>query len=223
MANMGVVPPADGYLEQMRKIADEYGILLILDETVTGFRVAQGGCQELYGIEADIATFGKALGSGLPVAAITGKATIMEALSWGGVLHFGTQNASRLGLHVARASLSELCRNKGKALHRVWELGEGLCSKLRDLFEEEGARAIVQNVGPMFQIMFTGAEQIRDYRDFCRCIDREKYQRFVLALFEKGIYMTPAATLHSVVTVAHSEEHVDYTLGAVREALRDVQ
>jgi glutamate-1-semialdehyde 2,1-aminomutase len=223
MGNMGVIPPEPGYLQGLRDLTREDDILLILDETVTGFRIAAGGCQEYYGIMPDISTFGKAMGAGLPVAGFVGRADIMEALEWGGVLHYGTQNASRVGLYAARASLRELLRENGAAFRHTWRIGEKLCHGLRDLFEETGTKAIVQNVGPMSHILFTDRSAIRDYREFCAYVDRTKYQKFAWALFKYGVYMTPSATLHSVVSLAHTDEDVTFTLDAARKALADVE
>jgi glutamate-1-semialdehyde 2,1-aminomutase len=221
MANMGVIPPEPGFLQGLRDRTRAAGVLLILDETVTGFRVAAGGCQERYGVAADIATFGKALGGGLPVAAFTGRAEIMEALAWGGVLHYGTQNASRAGLFAARASLRELRRDGGAAFRHLWRIGESLSSGLRRVFEETGTRAIVQGVGPMLQILFTDRPAIRDFREFCAFVDRPRYQRLALALFRHGVYMSPSAALHSVSSLAHTDEDVAVTVAAVRQVLAD--
>jgi glutamate-1-semialdehyde 2,1-aminomutase len=223
MANMGVIPPEPGYLEGVRELTKANNILLILDETVTGFRIARGGCQEHYGIDADIACFGKALGAGLPVAGFVGRAEIMEALAWGGVLHYGTQNASRLGLYAARASLSELNAGDGAAFKHTWTVGERLADGLRTLFHDTATPAIVQNVGPMMQIMFTDRPRIRDYREFCEYVDRKKYQRFALELFKHGVYMSPSAALHSVASLAHAEGDVTVTLEAARKALSHVE
>ena len=212
MANMGVIPPRAGYLKGLRQLATDSGSLLVMDETVTGFRVARGGCQEHYGVEADLAVFGKALGAGLPVAALTGKAEIMEALAWGGVLHYGTQNASRVGLAAARASLDLLDEVFFKKLN---SLGEKLCTGLSNVFDRRGIPAIVQNLGSMFQIFFTELPRVEDYRQFCAGVDRARYQEFALALFPHGIYMSPSPALHSVVTGAHKLEHVEATVSAV--------
>lgn len=223
MANMGVIPPAPGYLHGLQDLARANGILFILDETVTGFRIARGGCQEYYGLQPDIATFGKALGCGLPVAGFVGRANIMQALEWGGVLHYGTQNASRIGLHAARASLQILDADNGAAFRHLWRIAEKLCGGLRDLFAETQTPAIVQNVGPMLQVLFTDRPAINDYRDYCQYVDRQKYQRFALALFQHGVYMTPSAALHSVATLVHSDDDVALTLEAARKALAHVQ
>ena len=223
MGNMGVIPPEPGYLQGLCELTRAEGILFILDETVTGFRIAAGGCQEHYGIVPDISTFGKAMGAGLPVAGFVGRADVMQALEWGGVLHYGTQNSSRIGLYAARASLRESTRDDGAAFRHTWRIGQMLCDGLRDLFEETRTKAIVQNVGPMLQIMFTDRPAIRDYREFCTHVDRATYQKFALALFEHGVYMTPSAGLHSVASLAHTDEDVAFTLDAARKALADIQ
>jgi glutamate-1-semialdehyde 2,1-aminomutase len=220
MANMGVIPPRQGYLQFLREITKSEDILLILDETVTGFRIAPGGCQSHYGIKADIATFGKALGCGLPVAAFTGRRDVMEALVWGGVLHYGTQNASRLGLHAAKACLDHLLRDEAAAFEQIWAIGGQLCESLRDSFRRAGIPAVVQNVGPMLQILFTEKEEIQDYREFCTSVDREKFQLFALALIREGIYLSPSAALHSVVSTTHTLDNVSITQAAVDRVLK---
>jgi glutamate-1-semialdehyde 2,1-aminomutase len=221
MANMGVIPPAPGYLKGLRQLTRDHNILLILDETVTGFRIARGGCQEYYEVGADILTFGKALGAGLPVAAFVGRAEIMKALAWGGVLHYGTQNASRVGMLAARASLNELRRDDSAAFRHLWRIGEALRDGLSRVFKETGTEAIAQGLGPMLQIMFTHRPAIHDFREFCAYVDRPRYQKLALELFKHGVYMSPSAALHSVSCLAHTEEHVAFTLEAVRKVLTD--
>jgi glutamate-1-semialdehyde 2,1-aminomutase len=222
MANIGVIPPASGYLEDLRRLTRDHQILLILDETVTGCRIALGGCQQHYSVEADIVTLGKGLGAGLPVAAFVGRTEVMEALAWGGVLHYGTQNSSRLGLYATRANLAELGRDNGAVFRHTWKIGESLRAGLSEIFAATGTPAIVQGVGPMFQIFFTEQPAITDYRNFCAHVDRVRYRDFALALFARGVYMTPSAALHSVVSAAHTKGEVDRTLAAVREVLNDV-
>lgn len=221
MANMGVIPPEPGYLEGVERLAREHGALVILDETVTGFRVAPGGCQELYGLAPDLSTFGKALGGGLPVAAIVGRAEVMDAFKWGGVLHYGTQNASRVGLAAARATLRILSADGGAAFVSLRRIADRLTAGLRAIFAETRTAAIVQQVGPMLQIFFTDRPAIRDYREFCAHVDRARFQRFALTLFRHGVYLSPSAALHSVVSLAHTDEHVAATLEAVRKTLAD--
>jgi glutamate-1-semialdehyde 2,1-aminomutase len=219
MANMGVIPAEDGYLHGLQALAQKHGALFILDETVTGFRIAPGGCQEYYKLNPDITTFGKALGCGLPVAAFVGKREIMKSLAWGGVLHYGTHNGSRIGLHATRASLSKLNRDGGAAYRQIWETAEQLCSGIRQIFKARGVDAIVQSVGPMFQIMFTKRAKISDCREFSAFVDRAAYQALSHKLFQYGVYTSPAAGLHSIVTLAHSKEDVEFTLTALGRAL----
>jgi glutamate-1-semialdehyde 2,1-aminomutase len=219
MANMGVIPPAKGYLHGLQDLAKANGILFILDETVTGFRIAPGGCQEYYKLSPDLVTFGKALGCGLPVAALCGRAEVMDALQWGGVLHYGTHNGSRIGMYAARANLRVLTRDNNAAFRHTWRIAERLCEGYRHLFQKKGFAAVVQNVGPMFQLMFTDQPAVRDYREFCQHVDRAAFQKFVLSLFEFGVYASPSAALHSIVTLAHTDEDVDRTLEAAGKAL----
>lgn len=219
MANMGVIPPMDGYLQGLQELAREHGILFILDETVTGFRIAPGGCQELYKLNPDITTFGKALGCGLPVAAFVGRHEIMGKLAWGGVLHYGTHNASRIGLHATRASLRKLSRDGGAGFRHMWQIADQLCEGITQIFQARRVPAIVQRVGPMFQIMFTKEPRIRDCREFSTHVDRAAYQRLSHKLFEFGVYTSPAAGLHSIATFAHSREDVEFTLTAIGRAL----
>src|SRR5215469_8322300 len=219
MANMGVIPPAEGYLHGLQKLAKANRILFILDETVTGFRIAPGGCQQHYKLSPDLVTFGKALGCGLPVAALVGRAEVMDALHWGGVLHYGTHNGSRIGMFAARANLRILTRDNNASFRHTWKIAEKLCGGLRDVCSKKGRKAIVQNVGPMFQIMFTDRPGISDYREFCQFVDRAAFQKLVLSLFPLGIYASPSATLHSIATLAHTDEDVDVTLVAVEKAL----
>ena len=219
MANVGVIPPADGYLQGLERLAKGNGIVFILDETVTGFRIAPGGCQEHYKLSPDLVTFGKALGCGLPVAALAGRADIMDALQWGGVLHYGTHNGSRIGMHSARANLRVLTRDNNASFRHTWAVGDKLCKGLRDVFAKKGRKAVVQNVGPMLQWMFTDQPAIRDYREFCQHVDRAAFQKFVWSLFPLGVYASPSAALHSIVTLAHTEQDVALTLQAMDKAL----
>jgi glutamate-1-semialdehyde 2,1-aminomutase len=219
MANVGVIPPAEGYLQALEKLAKGNGIVFILDETVTGFRIAPGGCQEYYKLSPDLVTFGKALGCGLPVAALVGRADIMDALQWGGVLHYGTHNGSRIGMHSARANLRVLTLDNNASFRHTWEVADKLCRGLREVFAKKGRKVVVQNVGPMLQWMFTEQPAIRDYREFCQYVDRAAFQKFVLSLFPQGIYASPSAALHSIVTLAHTEEDVERTLEAAEKAL----
>ena len=122
-------------------------------------------------------------------------------------------------MHAARANLRVLTRDDNASFRHTWRVAERLCSGLRELFLTMGRRALVQNVGPMFQIMFTDRAAIRDYREFCQYVDRSAFQKLVLSLFPFGVYASPSAALHSIVTLAHTDEDVAFTLEASAKAL----
>jgi glutamate-1-semialdehyde 2,1-aminomutase len=223
MANMGVIPPRPGYLAEMRRLCDEHGALLIIDETVTGFRLHPGGCQALYGVTGDLATFGKALGAGLPLAAITGRAEVMDALAGGRVLHYGTQNAPNLALAVAAESLDMLTEEEAALSAEMTRRGERLARGLAGAFEAAAIPALVQGVGPMLQVLplrpgHDDAGAINDMRDFCTHTDPALYRRFVHELFELGVYASPALLLHMIVSTAHTDADIDAAVAAAHTA-----
>jgi glutamate-1-semialdehyde 2,1-aminomutase len=115
-----------------------------------------------------------------------------------------------------------LRQGDGAAFRHTWSVSEKLQERLRELFAETGTPAIVQGVGPMFQIMFTHSPAVRDYREFCGTVDRDKFRRFAVEMFKYGIYMSPSAALHSVAVLAHDDEDVQLTIEGARRALADV-
>jgi glutamate-1-semialdehyde 2,1-aminomutase len=225
MANMGCIPPRDGYLERLRQLTRTHGTLLIFDEVVTGFRYAPGGCQELFGIEPDLSTFGKALGAGFPIGGVAGPRSILDALRWGEnmVLHYGTFNGHRLTMRVVAASLDLLAADSYAAFGQMRVIGDAAIGGLREIFARRGVPAIVQGFGPMFQIYFTEREAIRDYRDYCAHADKDRYSRFVHLLLERGIYMTPSNGLHWIISTAHSQSDVEALLAAADSACSVLQ
>jgi glutamate-1-semialdehyde 2,1-aminomutase len=220
MANMGCIPPRAGYLQRLHELAQEHGALLILDEVVTGFRYAPGGCQELWGIKPDLSTFGKAMGAGFPVGAVTGRREILEQMRWGEhmVLHYGTFNGHRLTMKVIAANLGLLAADGNAAFRKLHALGDAAIRGLRDVFARRKIKAIVQGFGPMFQIYFTGQETIHDYRDYCSYVDTARYSRFVQLLLEEGIYMTPSNGLHWIISTAHTEADIKTLVRAADKA-----
>jgi len=218
MANMGCIPPRDGYLQKLRELTREYGVLLILDEVVTGFRYAPGGCQEYYSIQPDLSTFGKALGAGFPIGAVAGPRVILDRMRWGEnmVLHYGTFNGHRLTMKVVAANLDLLSVND--TYRRLHALGDAAIAGLREVFRRRKTRAIVQGFGPMFQIYFTDRDAINDYRDYCTYVDASRYSRFVHLLLERGIYMTPSNGLHWIISTAHTEADIQTLIEAADQA-----
>jgi glutamate-1-semialdehyde 2,1-aminomutase len=222
MANMGCIPPRDGYLAHMRELAHQYGTLFILDEVVTGFRYAPGGCQQLYNLQPDISTFGKALGAGFPIGAVAGPRAILDRMRWSEhmVLHYGTFNGHRLTMNVVAANLDLLSQPD---VHRkLFAIGDAAIAGLRDIFRRRQIKAIVQGFGPMFQIYFTKRDAIHDYRDYCQYADTKMYSRFIHRLLENGIYMTPSNGLHWIISTAHTEADVEALLAAANQACADI-
>jgi glutamate-1-semialdehyde 2,1-aminomutase len=218
MANMGCIPPRDGYLQRIAELAHDHGALFILDEVVTGFRYAPGGCQEYYGLKPDISTFGKALGAGFPIGAVAGPRSILDRMRWGSemVLHYGTFNGHRLTMKVVAANLDLL--SAPGAHKQLYAIGDAAIAGLREVFRRHNLKAIVQGFGPMFQIYFTDRDVIHDYRDYCRYADTALYSRFVHRLLERGVYMTPSNGLHWIISTAHTEADVERLLRAADDA-----
>jgi glutamate-1-semialdehyde 2,1-aminomutase len=209
MANMGCIVPRDGYLQAACDLAHKYGALFILDEVVTGFRYAPGGCQQLYNLKPDLSTFGKALGAGFPIGAVAGPRSILDRMRWSDhmVLHYGTFNGHRLTMKVVAANLDLLAAEGAhKKFHAI---GDAAITALREVFHRRKTDAIVQGFGPMFQIYFTQKPAIHNYRDYCQFADTKKYSRFVHALLDRGIYMTPSNGLHWIISTVHTEQDVE--------------
>ncbi len=212
-ANMGVVPPADGFLELLRSQADGHGALLILDEVITGFRVGRGGAQEAYGVEPDLTTIGKVLGGGLPAAAYGGRRELMQRMAPSGeVFQAGTLSGNPLAVAAGLATLREL---DSGAYERLGELTDRLASGLR---EATAGRPIeVVSVRGLVTPFFS-AEPVHDFAAASAC-DVEAYGRFCRALLERGVW-PPASQFEAwFVSLAHDEDSIDRTLAAITEAL----
>jgi glutamate-1-semialdehyde 2,1-aminomutase len=211
-ANMGVVPPEDGFLESLRKCADGAGALLVLDEVISGFRVARGGAQEAYGVEADLTIMGKVLGGGLPAAAYGGRRDLMERVAPAGdVYQAGTLSGNPLAVAAGLATLREL---DAAAYERLDALTERLAASLREAAGDRPVRvaSVCGLVTPFFS-----AEPVRDFEGASAC-DLDAYGRFCRALLERGIY-PPASQFEAwFVSLAHDEAAIDRTAEAAAEA-----
>jgi glutamate-1-semialdehyde 2,1-aminomutase len=214
-ANMGVVPPGEGFLDALRELAGEHGALLILDEVITGFRVARGGAQELYGVRADITVMGKVLGGGLPAAAYGGSRELMERVSPAGdVYQAGTLSGNPLATAAGLATLRKL---DAAAYARLAELTERLAHGLR----EAAASHPVQVISvPGLVTPFFSPEPVGDFAAASAC-DFDAHARFCRALLERGIYPPPSQFEAWFVSLAHDEEAIDRTLAAAEEAFAE--
>jgi glutamate-1-semialdehyde 2,1-aminomutase len=214
-ANMGVVPPRDGFLAFLREATAAAGALLVFDEVITGFRVARGGAQELYGGEPDQTVMGKVLGGGLPAAAFGGSRELMERLAPAGdVYQAGTLSGNPLAV---AAGLATLRRLDPPAYERIGELTRRLATGLESLCS--GRPLHVASV-PGLLTLFFGAGPVLDFAAARDC-DLEAHARFCRAMLERGIYPPPSQFEAWFVSLAHDEASVEATLAAAEESLEE--
>ena len=213
--NMGVVPPRPGFLEALREITREQGILLIFDEVITGFRVAYGGWQNLASITPDLTCLGKIIGGGLPVGALGGRREIMEHLApTGPVYQAGTLSGNPLAMAAGIATLEIL---KGKSYTDLEKMTESLCSGYKDLFARKGIPVRINRVGSMFTLFFT-EEEVTDFAS-ASLSDTERFGRFFQGMLKEGIYLAPAQFEAGFVSFAHTDEDISRTLDACGKVL----
>jgi len=216
--NMNCIPAVGGYLQGLRDLCDQYGALLIFDEVMTGFRVALGGAQALYGITPDLSTFGKVIGGGMPVGAFGGKREFMEQVAPSGpVYQAGTLSGNPVAMAAGLATLD---------LITVPGFYEELGEKARSLTEGIQAEAdffeipfTTTRVGGMFGLYFTGEKQIVNFEQ-SGAVDVDRFKRFFHAMLDNGVYLAPSAYEAGFVSSAHTGEHISATISAAREALR---
>ena len=214
--NMGVVPPAEGFLESLRRITAENGAMLIFDEVITGFRLAYGGAQTLYGITPDITCLGKIIGGGLPVGAYGGRQDIMEMVApLGPMYQAGTLSGNPLAVTAGLTTLTELQRAG------TYERLESLAGRLADGLIQAFARAEVpgtlNRVGSMMTGFFTAGPV--DSLAQVEQADTEAYGRYFHAMLERGVYLAPSQFEAGFVSLAHTEADIDRTLEIAAAAL----
>ncbi len=217
--NMGVIPPAAGFLEGVREITAERGTLLIFDEVMTGFRVAYGCAQALYGIRPDLTCMGKVVGGGLPLAAVGGRADVMDVLApLGPVYQAGTLSGNPLAVAAGLAVLKEI-KQLG-VYERLEGLGAQLEAGIREAVEKSGVRACLNRVGSMWTL-FLGADQVRDF-DSATAGDTEMFAKYFHGMLRRGIYLAPSAFEAAFISLAHTENDIDETIKAVSETLSEI-
>ena len=216
MGNMGIIPPRDGYLNELREITSEHGVVLIFDEVITGFRVAYGGAQSLYGVIPDMTCLGKIIGGGMPVGAYGGKAEIMRHIApEGGVYQAGTLSGNPLAMAAGIAALKALA--EPGVYEQLENRGSLLADGLRDATNRHGINAFHSRIGSMLMLFFTDSE-VTDAAG-ARTSDTELYSRYFGELLKRGIYVAPSQFEAGFVSLAHSEADIDATVHAVNEAL----
>lgn len=214
--NMNCIPPNQDFLPGLRALCDEFGALLIIDEVMTGFRVALGGAQDYYGVVPDLTCLGKIIGGGMPVGAFGGRFDVMQKLApIGPVYQAGTLSGNPVAMAAGLACLNEVAQPGVHA--RLAELTDKLARGLEKVAEEEGIPLVVNHVGGMFGIFFTDAKRVTCYQDVMQC-NTERFKQFFHLMLQKGIYLAPSAFEAGFMSIAHSDEDIDKTLEAAREA-----
>jgi glutamate-1-semialdehyde 2,1-aminomutase len=217
VGNMGCVPPVDGFLQGLRSVCSREGIVLIFDEVMTGFRLARGGAQELYGVSPDLTTMGKIIGGGLPVGAYGGKREIMEMVAPNGPMYqAGTLSGNPLAMAAGFATLAHITNDEtfySRLERQAGLLADGMADVMRTL-----QVPVTQNrVGSMSTLFFTGTE-VRDYQTAVTA-DTKRFGTFFREMLAQGIYLAPSQFEAGFVSIAHSDEDIEKTVKAARKAL----
>ncbi len=220
MANCGCVEAEPGYLDFLRTITAQYGILLIFDEVITGFRLALGGAQAYYGVTPDLTTMAKALGAGYPVSALGGRRDIMDLVATNQVPYLGTYNTSTVVMAAAQATLAELARPG--VYERLHALGNRLSNGLCQLFRAQGIPCVVQGPGPVFQLWFTD-QPSTNYRETVARAKPAFYAAFQRAMLKRGVLFHPSQTEHFFLSTAHTEADIDATLNVAEAAVAEIK
>lgn len=215
--NMNCIEPLPGFLQGLRRCCDEHGSLLIFDEVMTGFRVALGGAQSLYGIRPDLTTLGKVIGGGMPVGAFGGRADVMAQLSPAGpVYQAGTLSGNPVAMAAGLATLNAISQ---PGFHDVLsEKTRRLMQGLRQAGQDAGVPIFTRSVGGLFGIFFTDAERVDYYEQALTC-DIDRFKTFFHAMLAHGVYLAPSAFEAGFVSAAHGEDELAATIKAAREAL----
>lgn len=217
-ANMGVVPPAEGFLKGLREMCSRYGALLIFDEVITGFRLAAGGAQEYFGIQADLVTFGKIIGGGMPVGAYGGRKEIMSVVSpLGPVYQAGTLSGNPIAMAAGIAQLSILKENPD-IYKKLNEMGEYLFDSIETILKESGAPCTINHVGSLGSIFFT-PDPVVNY-ETAQKADTAAFGRYFHYMLDHHVHLGPSQFEAMFVSAAHTKEDIDQTLELIREYFR---
>jgi len=218
--NMNCIPPAPGFLEGLRKLCDEHGAALLFDEVMTGFRVALGGAQALYGVTPDLSCFGKVIGAGMPVGAFGGKYEYMKMIApEGPVYQAGTLSGNPVAMAAGLANL-DLITEPGfyeELTANTLRLAEGIHSEATDA----GVPMSVSAVGGMFGLFFTDIDRVENFDQAAAC-DLEAFKRFFHAMLDAGVYLAPSAFEAGFVSSAHRDREIDDTIAAAKQAFKTV-
>ena len=221
MCNNGVIPPSNGFLEGLREITRKHEIVLIFDETITGFRIGLSGVQGHYGIKPDLTVFGKGMGGGYPIAGFGGSRDIMNLVAEGKVKHQGTYNSNSLCVTAGLATLEELMKDNGAVYIRMTKLGKRLMDGIREIFSKHKIPVVVQGPGPFFSALFTD-KPVTSYRDTFQ-LDSALYSKFWVKMLDQGIRVWTGARGLWYLSAAHTDEDIDVTLDAISKVVRELK
>ncbi|RKF15844.1 glutamate-1-semialdehyde-2,1-aminomutase [Alginatibacterium sediminis] len=212
--NMNCIPPNADFLSGLRELCDRFGALLIIDEVMTGFRVALGGAQAYYGVTPDLTCLGKVIGGGMPVGAFGGRADVMAHLApLGPVYQAGTLSGNPIAMAAGIAALSEL--QKAGTYERLNEVAHTLAQGFQQAADDAGIALTTNQVGGMFGFFFTEETKVTNFTQSCAC-DQERFKRFFHLMLEEGIYLAPSAFEASFTSTAHSDSDIEITLAAAK-------
>ncbi|MCL1864722.1 MAG: aspartate aminotransferase family protein [Spirochaetes bacterium] len=220
VANNACIMPKSGYLELLRTESNKRDIILIFDEIVTGFRIAPGGVQEVYGIIPDLAVYSKAIGGGMPISAFAGKSEIMEPISKNTVKHGGTYNGNPISAIVALETIKVV--NEKDALAQAYNVSNEIMEILRFEAKQNNINCIIQGLGPMFQILFTDREEVTNYRHLFD-VDSLKFGIFRDTLLENGIHINSSYSACWFVSTVHTPDDVNIAKKAIREGMKKIK
>jgi glutamate-1-semialdehyde 2,1-aminomutase len=219
MCNSGCIQPQAGYLQTMRKLTAELGIVMIMDEVITGFRVDLGGAHKLLGIDPDLVVIGKALGGGVAISAVGGKRRMMQLIDEAKVSHLGTLNGNCLSTTAAITTIKYLTENDGASLVKMKHLFNGLATEIRNLFLKHGIRGVVNQIGPVMHVMFIDEYEVNDFATFQRR-DAIKYAQFAKMMLEEGILLRPNGLWY--ISTAHQQSDIDLTIRSIDRVLAKI-
>ncbi len=217
--NMNCIPPVDGFLQGLRAVCDEYGVVLIFDEVMTGFRVAQGGAQEKFGVIPDLTTLGKIIGGGLPVGAFGGKKVIMEHIApLGAVYQAGTLSGNPMSMAAGLAMLEAIGHNENLYLdleQKALKLTNGIV----EIARENNIPMTSNVVGGMFGLFFTDADTVINFKQTCAC-DVERFNKFFHLMLKEGVYLAPSTYEAGFISTEHTDVDIECTVEKAKKCFK---
>ncbi len=212
MCNSGCIMPLPGYLETMRELTEKHNIVLILDEVITGFRLGISGAHGRFGIKPDLVTVGKALGGGIAISGVAGRKEILALIDTEQVSHLGTLNGNTVSTAAALAIIEILQRNNGAVYAKMEGQAEALASSIRELFTKHGFRGVVNQIGPVFHMMFIDRDEVSHFDEFQER-NAGLYAKFAELMLDEGVLVRPNGLWY--LSTVHEQNHIDATITAI--------